>query len=757
MATLAQQTASEPAAASQAVPAAQPTTPAQAASTPTPAPSCHASTPPTSAAPHCHSTVTTSYEGIKLALGATLTVITWISWLLPDSSPLHQPLLMGALATIVIAITGWPILVSGWRSIPNLSPNMDTLISLGVVTAWTWSAWTIIAGEEESNHFAMAAAIIVFVRFGGWLESRSQQRSNDALTKLANISVKVARLENGTDIPIENLKVGMRFIVRPGENIPTDGVVAAGKSAVDTSLLTGEPLPVEVAPGSEVIGTALNTTAVLTVEATRVGAETAHAQLLRLLQEAQNSKAPVQRLVDRASAIFVPSVVTVAAVVLLAWLLAGADSTKAIAASVAVLVVACPCALGLASPTAIVAGVGRAAKEGIVIRSGDVWEETPRINTIVVDKTGTLTYGAPAVVEIVVAERVSGEATAVETQAAGQLATATQPPTTTEIPDLQLSQMAYFLASHSLHPLAKAVAQKCEASESSESSPDFSDLQISEIAGQGVCATKAEHTGHPNRTIAALGAASLFSHIPADLQEAADSATASGLSLSFTGWQPDLDWHTQAGGLSPEATEAQVTAPKPQTAAAKPPATGLFVLADELRPGAAHTVRQLQSDGFSVVMLTGDTHAGAEIVAQKIKPDEIIAQARPEDKLNTVRQLQHDGRKVAVVGDGINDAAALAQANLGIAFSSGSDVALAASDITLMSHNFNSVSTALSIAKHTRSTIASNLIWACIYNAAALPLAAVGLLPPAAAAAAMSLSSLCVVGNSLRLSRWKLS
>lgn len=690
-------------------------------------PTCHepAADPAAPAAPSCHTPATGNprSEGARLVIGIALAVATWVSWLLPNSSPLHQPWLMAATATAVIAITGWPILASGWRSLPARSPNMDTLISLGVITAWAWSTWSLTAGQPEDNHFAMAAAIVVFVRFGGWLESRSQRRSNDALVSLAEITPQFARLQDGSEIAIVDLEVGMRLLVRPGEKIPTDGTVISGKSAVDRSLLTGEPLPVEVAPGSEVIGTSLNTTAAITIEATRVGSDTAHAQLMRLLQEAQDSQAPVQRLVDRASAVFVPAVVAIAGVVLLSWLLAGADSTRAFASAVAVLVVACPCALGLASPTAIVAGIGRAARDGIIIRSGNVWEEAHRIDTVVVDKTGTLTQGAPTVKRVVVA----GE-TAV---GAGK----------------RLSQISYTLASHSLHPLAGAVAEMYgDGDANGDGDRDTGEVlspgwQISEIPGLGVLASD----GEPDHAAAALGSADLFSHIPDDLQQAASQAQSQGLSLSYVGWH---------GAPARSQMAAAVAEPKAST---KPPAAALFIFSDELRPNASRTVRQLQADELSVVMLTGDSELGAQRVASEVKPDKVIAQARPEDKVDTVRQMQASGQKVAVVGDGINDAAALAQANLGIAFSSGSDVARAASDITLMSHNFGAVVAALTIAKRTRSTIAANLVWACIYNAAALPLAAVGLLPPAAAAAAMSLSSLCVVGNSLRLSRLRLA
>ena len=740
-------TASAPASASDPTSAAPPPTPP-------PAPSCHGPADDSDAP---------ARSGLKLLIGAGLTVLAWVSWLLPDSSPLHQPWLMGILATLTIIIAGTPILVSGWQSIPNRAPNMNTLISLGVVTAWVWSLWVTVSGSEEHNHFAMAAAIVIFIRFGGWLEAQALKRSNEALTWLADSDIKFARLEDGSDIHIDYLEVGMRFIVRPGEKVPTDGVVVAGSSMVDNSLLTGESLPLEISPGSEVIGTSLNTTSAITVEATRVGSETAYSQLLRLLQEAQESSAPVQRLVDKVSAIFVPAVVGIAAVVLLIWLLTGGAATDAIAAAVAVLVVACPCALGLAGPTAIAAGIGRAAREGIVIRSGRVWEATPQLDTILIDKTGTLTRGTPVVTEVVTSRNADS---ALYLPEVNLPADAGQPPAAL------LEHLSHYLASHSLHPLAKAVVQNCRhdsdsivADSATALPPEAASWQISETAGQGVYAAQ------DGQVMAALGTADLFGEISPNLKGAASQAAAKGYSTSYIGWQiqpktaaltssssangalgvsdsSSANGTTGALGNSPVTT----TAPLP----GKPPATALFIFSDELRLEAADTVKWLQETGLSVTILTGDTPKGAEIIASKVHPNKVISQARPQDKLDIVRQLQAEGHKVAVVGDGINDSAALAQADLGIAFSSGSDVSQAASDITLISQNFNSVSKALRIAGRTRATIFDNLIWACIYNAAALPLAAVGVLPPAAAAAAMSVSSLCVVGNSLRLSRFKL-
>ena len=385
-----------------------------------------------------------------------------------------------------------------------------------------------------------------------------------------------------------------------------------------------------------------------------------------------------------------------------------------------------PALWGWPGPTAIAAGIARAARDGIIIRSSRVWEAVLQLDTVLVDKTGTLTYGEPVVTELVTS-RHTGTALHLTDQ---QLAT-------------PLKRLGHHLASHSLHPLAKAVVQNCHDSEHSATDlpAEVSSWQISETAGQGIYATQ------DGQIMAALGSADLFSSVPPNLKSAASRAASMGYSTSYIGWQ-----------IQPETNGLVSQAPAVRTVAlpSKPPATALFILSDELRLEAANTVKQLQKDGLSVTMLTGDTHKGAKIIAQKIQPDKVISRARPEDKLKIVRLLQADGCNVAVVGDGINDAAALAQANLSIAFSSGSDISRAASDITLMSPNFNSVFKAFRIAGRTRATIFENLVWACMYNAAALPLAAVGVLPPVAAAAAMSVSSLCVVGNSLRLSRYKL-
>lgn len=647
-----------------------------------PTPSCHAATP------SCHTpAASTRLDGLILLFGALAAAFGWVVWLLPDSSPLNQDWLLSALSTIVVWGVGWPILRDGWTSTLARSPNMNTLISLGVLVAWIWSMSVTTTDTSGDIHFTMASTIIVFVRLGGWLESRAQARSQDAVASLAELSVTTARLEDGTDIPIEDLAVGMRFVVRPGERIAADGVVVSGHSAIDKSFLTGEPIPEAVQPGDEVTGATLNTTGLLAVEAQRVGSETAHAQIMRLLEEAEQSRAPVQRLVDRASAVFVPAVIAAAAIAFIGWMLAGESAATGIAAGVAVLVVACPCALGLATPTAIVAGVGRAAREGIIIRSGNVWEAVRRLDTAVVDKTGTLTHGRPSVREIVVDDL-------------------------TDASQGELLEVAVALAQKSLHPLSQAIARE------RKSSIEFSDLK--ETPGAGVLA------GFKDGGKAALGARSLFSEIPNRLDEAASSAAAKGFASVFVGWDS--------------------TAQLPQ-------AKGLIICADELRDEANQSVADMQSLGISVIMATGDSEASAQHVAEQVKPDRVIAECLPQDKLAEVNRLQEAGSTVAMIGDGVNDAAALAKADVGIALSDGADVAAEASDITVIGGDFRKSVKAIQIARKTSSTILANLVWACIYNAALLPLAAAGVMPPVAAAGAMSLSSLCVVGNSLRLAR----
>ena len=460
--------------------------------------SCHSPTP------SCHTpAASTRLDGLILLFGALAAAFGWVVWLLPDSSPLNQEWLLSALSTIVVWGVGWPILRDGWTSTLARSPNMNTLISLGVLVAWIWSMSVTTTDTSGDIHFTMASTIIVFVRLGGWLEGRAQARSQDAVASLAKLSVTTARLEDGTDIPIEDLAVGMRFVVRPGERIAADGVVVSGHSAIDKSFLTGEPIPEAVQPGDEVTGATLNTTGLLTVEAQRVGSETAHAQIMRLLEEAEQSRAPVQRLVDRASAVFVPAVIAAAAIAFIGWMLAGESAATGIAAGVAVLVVACPCALGLATPTAIVAGVGRAAREGIIIRSGNVWEAVRRLDTAVIDKTGTLTHGRPSVREIVVDDltdwRPRGENLTQEAGLNNEADTAHEAGTAQEGDATQneLLEVASALAQKSLHPLSQAIARE------RESSIEFTNLK--ETPGAGILAE------FKDGGKAALGSRSLYS------------------------------------------------------------------------------------------------------------------------------------------------------------------------------------------------------------------------------------------------------
>ena len=734
-------------------------------------PSCH------SATPSCHTpAASTRLDGLILLFGALAAAFGWVIWLLPDSSPLNQEWLLSALSTIVVWGVGWPILRDGWTSTLARSPNMNTLISLGVLVAWIWSMSVTTTDTSGDIHFTMASTIIVFVRLGGWLESRAQARSQDAVASLAKLSVTTARLEDGADIPIEDLAVGMRFVVRPGERIAADGVVVSGHSAIDKSFLTGEPIPEAVQPGDEVTGATLNTTGLLTVEARRVGTETAHAQIMRLLEEAEQSRAPVQRLVDRASAVFVPAVIAAAAIAFIGWMLAGESAATGIAAGVAVLVVACPCALGLATPTAIVAGVGRAAREGIIIRSGNVWEAARHLDTAVIDKTGTLTHGRPSVREIVIDDLTDGLLRGENLLREGELARERDPEQTRDTQqegDTEQTQddqreddteqeanptqekvleIASALAQQSLHPLSQAIARE------RESSIEFRDLK--ETPGAGILAE------FKDGGKAALGSRSLFSEIPDRLTEAASSAAAKGFASVFVGWgsvdamvsiaETSPVTHISSAAQNPPVSSAvggEVGAEQIPSSAQLPQAKGLIICADELREDANQSVADMQSLGISVIMATGDSEASAHHVAEQVKPDRVIAECLPQDKLAEVNRLQKTGSTVAMIGDGVNDAAALAKADVGIALSDGADVAAEASDITVIGGDFRKSVKAIQIARKTSSTILANLVWACIYNTALLPLAAAGVMPPVAAAGAMSLSSLCVVGNSLRLAR----
>jgi Cu+-exporting ATPase len=613
---------------------------------------------------------------------------------------------VAALTTPIVFWSGWNFHRATVLNLRHGTTTMDTLVSLGTVSAFVWSTIVLLVdgtgvdgpsgdsmdgmgggmdmGGGAHVYYETAAVIVALILLGKWLELRAKRRSGDAIRALADLGVRAARLEDGTEIPVDQLTPGMRFLVRPGEKFATDGVVVDGHSAVDTSMVTGEPVPVEVGPGDEVIGATTNANGALVVEATRVGADTALAQIVRLVDEAQGSRAEVQRLADRVAAVFVPAALVVAIVTLAAWLTLTGDVDEAFTAAVAVLIIACPCALGLATPLAIMVGTGRAAQLGVIIKGGEVLEDTRRIDTIVLDKTGTVTEGRMSVVAV-------------------------QP----EVARDELLALAGAVEARSEHPIARAIAAAAECAPTVPL-PEVSDFV--NRPGFGVTATIG------GRAVA-VGRSQHFETVPPAVQEAATGAEESGNTVVFVG----------RDGI----------------------AEGIVVVADTVKPTSAAAVRSFHELGLSVSLLTGDNRRTARSVGAAVGVDDVVAGVLPDGKANEIARLQAEGRRVAMVGDGINDAPALAQADLGIALGTGTDVAIEASDLTIVSGDLRAAADAVALSRRTLSTIKGNLFWAFAYNAAAIPLAAFGLLDPMIAAAAMGLSSLFVVSNSLRLRRFR--
>ncbi|MFH5821589.1 heavy metal translocating P-type ATPase [Georgenia sp. AZ-5] len=713
---------------------AEPVQPVPAPAAPAPAPGAAAPAPTDPVPPAATDTNSPSERRAadlrrRLVISAALTVpVTALSMIPGLQSPGWQWVVM-VLALPVVTWGAKPFHLSALRAARHGASTMDTLVSMGVLAATLWSVWAITLGgageigmrmqfqlfpaQDTMGHaapelyFEVASVVTTFLLAGRYAESRSRRRAGDALRALlsmgakdvARVSVDAAGVRTETRVPVDTLAVGDLFAVRPGEKVATDGVVAEGRSAVDTSLLTGEPVPVDVAEGDEVVGATVNTSGTLLVRATRVGEETTLAQIGRLVAQAQTGKAPVQRLADRISAVFVPVVIVLALATLVVWLLTGNPVQFAFTAAVAVLIIACPCALGLATPTALLVGTGRAAQLGILIKGPEILESTRRVDTVVLDKTGTVTEGRMRLAEAVPADGVA---------------------------PAELLRLAGAAEHGSEHPIARAVAEA--AQEAGGQLPRISGF--SNHAGRGVSALV--HDGDATREVlvgrptwlAGQGIAGTGPDDPVTRDHrAAESGGATAVAVAWDGR-----------------------------------VRGVLALRDEVKATSAEAIARLRDLGLTPYLLTGDNRAAAERVAAEvgIAPEHVVAEVLPGEKLDVVRRLQERGKVVAMVGDGVNDAAALAQAGrrgLGLAMGTGTDVAIQASDITLVRGDLRAAPTAIRISRRTLRIIKQNLFWAFAYNVAAIPLAALGLLNPMIAGATMAASSVIVVSNSLRLRR----
>ncbi len=607
------------------------------------------------------------------------------------------------LAAPVVVWGGLPFHRAAFTNARHGAATMDTLVSVGTLAAFGWSLWALFFGDAgmagmhdefrltvartdgaSTIYLEVAAGVVALILLGRYLEARSKRRAGAALRALMHLGAKdVAVLRDGREVrlPVAELAVGDRFVVRPGEKVATDGTVVEGVSAVDASMLTGESVPVDGAPGDTVTGATVNAGGRLVVAASRVGADTQLARMARLVEDAQNGKAEVQRLADRISGIFVPAVLLIAVATFGAWLAVTGDTAAAFTAAVAVLIIACPCALGLATPTALMVGTGRGAQLGILIKGPEVLESTRRVDTVVLDKTGTITTGRMTLQQVYVAEGTD---------------------------ERLLLRLAGALEHASEHPVARAVAAGAEE----RVGPLPSAEHFENVPGRGV-------RGRVEGREVAVGR--LYDDLPEELTRARSEAESGGRTAVVVGWD----------GI----------------------ARGVVAVADTVRETSAEAVRELRALGLTPVLLTGDNRAVAESVAAAvgIAAGDVIAEVLPEDKVAVVRRLQGEGRSVAMVGDGVNDAAALAAADLGLAMGTGTDAAIEASDLTLVRGDLRVAADAIRLSRKTLSTIKGNLVWAFGYNVAALPLAAAGMLNPMIAGAAMAFSSVFVVTNSLRL------
>jgi P-type Cu+ transporter len=579
----------------------------------------------------------------RLVLAATLTVPLALVAMVPPLQFDGWEWLAFALATPVVFVAGWPFHRTAFGNLAHRAVTMDTLVSLGTLSAWAWSVTALLHVDNADTYFEVAGVITTLILLGRFLEARARRRAGEAIRALADLSM-----------PDLGIQVGDEFVVRPGEKIPTDGIVIEGESAIDRSMLTGEPLPEDTVPGDEVVGATINVSGRLVVRATRVGADTTLAQIGRLVAQAQTGKARVQRLADRVSAIFVPVVLAISLATLAGWLLATGDAAEAFTAAVAVLIIACPCALGLATPTALMVGTGRGAQLGILIRGPEVLEKTHEVTTVVLDKTGTVTEGRVRLVE-------NG-----------------LPP--------EALRLVGAVEDASEHPVARAVAEAARAR--------FGALppveEFRNVAGRGVTGVVEGHRVEVDR-----------------------------------------------GTVSVDGVVA-----------------GQVTVTDSIKPTSAEAIADLRAMGLTPLLLTGDTEEAAAEVAREVGIERVVAGVLPDQKADEVRRLQDEGDVVAMVGDGINDAPALAQADLGLALGTGTDIAVEASDLTLVSGDLRAAADAIRLSRRVLATIKGNLFWAFAYNVAAIPLAVAGFLSPIVAAGAMAFSSVFVVTNSLRLRRF---
>lgn len=689
----------------------------------------------------------------RLVVATVLSVPVLVLSMVPATQFRGWQWVVAALALPVATWAAWPFHRAAAKAARHGASTMDTLVSIGIVAATGWSLWALLLGGAGTLgmrmeptlfpadaagtgmampelYFEVAAIVTTFLLAGRYAEHRSRRRAGDALRALLDLGAKdVALLVTGPDgrrteqrVPVDQLQPGDEFAVRPGEKVATDGVVVSGTSAVDASLLTGEPVPVDVGPGDAVTGATVNTSGRLVVRATRVGEETQLAQIGRLVAAAQTGKAPVQRLADRISAVFVPIVLVLALATFAGWVVTGGGVQAAFTAAVAVLIIACPCALGLATPTALLVGTGRGAQLGVLIKGPQILEETRRVDTVVLDKTGTITQGRMRLVEVLPAEGTSAA---------------------------DLLRYAGAVEGMSEHPIARAIADAADEARETPARPDA-----------------VARTGDGSGSEATVGADGVeigsdevreFRNEPGRGVVGVVRTAHSGVGLARRVLVGRPAWLEEQGvrtdGLAERFAASEADGATAVMAAWDGSARGVLVLRDPVKDTSGDAVAQLRALGLRPVLLTGDNAGAARAVARTvgIPESDVVAEVLPADKVAVVQRLQAEGRRVAMVGDGVNDAAALAAADLGLAMGTGTDVAIEAADVTLVRGDLRSAAQAIRLSRRTLRIIQQNLFWAFAYNVAAIPLAASGLLNPMIAGAAMAFSSVLVVGNSLRL------